>query len=627
MCGVAGILRLRNESDDRATVNAMTAKLERRGPDDQGIENEGPLTLGNRRLAILDLSDAGHQPMRSTDGRYLISFNGEIYNYKDVSRELELDKNRLRSSSDTEVLLHAWARWGPATLDRLVGQFAFAMYDNQERRLWLARDRFGEKPLFYHENSSALSFASSIPALLGVPWIPRELDPDAMAEYVTLRYVVSPRTVMAGIKKLPGGHFLTADNRGVRVERWYAPHFNPRPMARKREDAVEEFDALLAQASRRCLVSDVPVALLLSDGIDSNSIRASLSRQNEDVRSFTFSLTSSASGLAPGGDTANGTDGSVAMDLLVTPADRIEKMIPAFASLTEPVGDGAALATWLLIRNAREQATVFLCGHGGDEVLGGYRLSQDRFRLAIVRGLAHLPIGVSGRVLDRFLYGAEPVDVRQRTLLNVPANRTPEAARYIIHRPLPLDDLDQLFERRPVPDNRYLATIDRLYERCLENASDLDRMQEVMLHTFLSENILTFADATAMDSSAELRMPFLDRDLVEFVLSLPPSMRVSRFPGRANTKLILRWWSRNRLPADIIQRRKRAFPFGNLPELLRLHGDTLRERVLGSEAVRRILPGVEKWLGHPPEYFRGTFEGTLWALLALGIWCEHHDVK
>ena len=152
-------------------------------------------------------------------------------------------------------------------------------------------------------------------------------------------------------------------------------------------------------------------------------------------------------------------------------------------------------------------------------------------------------------------------------------------------------------------------------------------MQEVMLHTFLSENILTFADATAMDSSAELRMPFLDRDLVDFVLSLPPSMRVSRWPGRANTKLILRWWSRDRLSPDIIKQRKRAFPFGNLPELLRLHGDTIRNRVLGAKAVRRVLPGAEAWLSHKPEYFRGTFEGTLWALLALGIWCEHHGVE
>jgi asparagine synthetase B (glutamine-hydrolysing) len=148
-----------------------------------------------------------------------------------------------------------------------------------------------------------------------------------------------------------------------------------------------------------------------------------------------------------------------------------------------------------------------------------------------------------------------------------------------------------------------------------------------MLHTFLSENILSFADAMAMDSSAELRMPFLDRDLVDFVLSLPASMRVGSMPGRTNTKLILRWWSRGRVAPDVLARRKRGFPFGNLPELLRDHGGVVRARVIGASAVRDALPGVEQWLAHPPEYFRASYEGTLWALLSLGIWCEQHGVR
>ncbi|MCK4773622.1 MAG: asparagine synthase, partial [Candidatus Krumholzibacteria bacterium] len=268
-----------------------------------------------------------------------------------------------------------------------------------------------------------------------------------------------------------------------------------------------------------------------------------------------------------------------------------------------------------------------LCGHGGDEILGGYRLSQDRFRLSVVRKLARLPEPWIRKIIDRHVYGAEPVERRRRAILDAPPARTPAAARYIIHRPLPPTDLAELFATRPIPEHGYLSTIDRLYERCLESATDIDRMQEVMLLTFLSENILTFADSVAMDSSAELRMPFLDRDLVDFVLSLPPSTRVGQRPGRANTKLILRWWSRGRVSQDIVSRRKRAFPFGNLPELLTSHGDTLRGRILGSSAVRQTLPGAETWLRHPPEYFKGPWEGTLWALLALGIWCEAHGVR
>jgi asparagine synthetase B (glutamine-hydrolysing) len=196
----------------------------------------------------------------------------------------------------------------------------------------------------------------------------------------------------------------------------------------------------------------------------------------------------------------------------------------------------------------------------------------------------------------------------------------------MIHRPLPTADIQTLYAPGPVPPG-YLRTVDALYGRSDESASDIDRMQEVMLATFLSENILTFADAVAMDSSAELRMPFLDRDLVAFVLGLPDRQRVSRLPGRANTKLILRRWAKGRLPADVTTRRKRSFPFGNLPELLETEGDTIRGRILECPAVSAHLRGLEGWLGREPGYFRGPWEGTLWALLALGIWCEHAGVR
>jgi len=629
MCGIAGIFRFGEERDDSAVVRAMTDRLERRGPDGAGVEREGPATLGNRRLRILDLTDAGRQPMRSPGGRYLITFNGEIYNFDDLRREMGIDPSDLASRTDTEVLLHAWAKWGVAALDRMVGQWAFAVYDREERRLWLARDRFGEKPLFFHRSPGALAFASTIPALLEAPGVPHELDEDAMLEYATLRYVVAPRTVLRGVEKVPGGHLVVAGSGGVELRRWYEPRFEDRRDRRGgavvRGELVERFDELLAQASRRCLVSDVPVALLLSDGIDSNSIRASLTSQGRDVTSFTFALTESESGISPGGGGAPG--GCEELNLLVTPGDRVEKMVPAFASMTEPVGDGAALATWMLIRNARDRATVFLCGHGGDEVLGGYRLSQDRFRLAVLRSLARLPGAWTRGAIDRFVYGSEPVCERRARLLEVPARMAPAAARYLIHRPLPVADIAELITPAAASSDRYLSVVDTLYGRCAVDAADVDRMQEVMLATFLSENICSFADSTAMDSSAELRMPFLDRDLVSFALSLPPSARVSRWPGRANTKLILRWWSKGRLDADITTRRKRAFPFGNLPALLDSHGATLKDRILGATALRRAFPGVESWLDHESEYFRGPWEGTLWALLSLGIWCEEAGIR
>ena len=623
MCGIAGIYRYRGEGKDGATVQAMLTRLERRGPDDGGIAVADPAVLGHRRLAILDLSCAGHQPMQSATGRYWITFNGEIYNYEEVRRELGVERCAMRSRTDSEILLLAWERWGTEALPRLVGQWAFAMLDTVERRLWLVRDRFGEKPLFYHESTQALVFASSLEALVQHPQVPRELDPECLVEYVTLRYVVSPRTVLREVKKLGPGQLLEVGPEGSRAHAWWTPRVRQRPglKARARSALVEEFDALFTQASERCLVSDVPVALLLSDGIDSQSIRSVLTSRGHSIPAYTFRLLNAEDGAAlatppPGSDPVT--------DIEVSRAERVAQMVPAFGSLTEPVGDGAMLATWMLIRAARAGATVFLCGHGGDEVLGGYRLSQDRFRLAVLRRLAWLPLAWVGAPLDRFLYGSESVAERRRFLREAPASMAPAVARYLIHRPLPHEDIVQLFGGAR---DSYLDVVDCLYLSCDADGCDIDRIQQVMLQTFLSQNILSFADAAAMDSSAELRMPFLDRDLVEFVLGLPAGSRVSRWPGRANTKRILRWWAEGRVAKEVITRRKRHFQFGSIADLLRHHEETLKSRILDVGAVRRVLPGVEAWLSRPPESYRGPWEGTLWALEALGIWCERVGVR
>ena len=622
MCGIAGILRLKEPRDDSGVVERMLEPLRRRGPDGSGIEREGPLTLGHRRLAILDLSDAGRQPMRSPGGRLTVSYNGEIYNFAELRSELGLRPEDLRSGSDTEVLLHAWDRWGPAALDRMVGQFAFAIYDRDARRLWLARDRFGEKPLYYHHDGDALAFSSAIPALLKAPWVPRRLDPEALFEYLTLRYVVSPRTVVGGVSKLPAGHLLTAGPDGVSVRKWYDPRAfaeGREPLRAARGELVEQFGALLVQASRRCLVSDVPVALLLSDGIDSNAVRQALVLGGSQIRSFTFRPVTERDTAGP--QVAEGADGAICCHLRVSAEERFRALVPVFSAFTEPVGDGASLATWFLIHEARPRATVFLSGHGGDEVLGGYRLSQDRFRLATLRRFAWLPEAWIGRILERHMYGEETVAARRARLRRVPMRYAPAAARYLIHRPLPAAEARRIFPEGAMV-GRYLESIDRLYGECADGATGLDRIQEVLLRTFLSENVLSFADSVAMDSSAELRMPLLDRDLAEFVLRLPPSLRVARAPGRSNTKRILRLWGRRHLPAEVRRVPKKTFSYGTIRNLLKIRGDEIRALILDPPALREALPGLEGWLRRPIDDYHGPWEGTLWALITLGVWSE-----
>ncbi len=627
MCGIAGVYRAEGRRpEDHDVVLSMMECLVRRGPDGDGLIEADAATLGHRRLAILDLSEAGNQPMSSASGRFLATYNGEIYNFRDLRDELGLRQEDLRSTSDTEILLLAWERWGPDALPRMVGQWAFAIYDRVERRLWLARDRFGEKPLFWHETNGALTFASSLAAMVRAPWVPGELDPEALAEYVSLRYVISPRTVLRGVCKLPPGHCLSAEPDGIKDFRWYEPQFSStnRQLPRRHDAMVEEFSSRLVRAATRCLVSDVPVALLLSDGIDSNAVHVALKLAGVEVPCFTYHAVSSAE-EAPFDETVSG--GVRTTTLVVTAADRVRQIRPCFGSFSEPVGDGASLATWLLIKNARQHATVFLCGHGGDELFGGYRLSQDRFRLAAMHRFGWLPIAGVERAFARYTYGSETPAARRDAFRRASASDVPAIAHYLIHRPLPRSEVDALFGEPGAAPGAYLGTIGQLYAATSSEADALDRIQEVMIRTFLSENILSFADSVAMDSSAELRMPLLDRDVADFVFGLPPDARVSPWPGYANTKRILRWWGKRHIPRKVLTAKKRTFPYGSIRELLALHGEEVRGMLLGSPAVRRALPGLDRWVSNSPEFFHGPWEGTLWAILALSVWAEATGIR
>ena len=381
---------------------------------------------------------------------------------------------------------------------------------------------------------------------------------------------------------------------------------------------MERFGELFQQACRRCLVSDVPVALLLSDGIDSNAVRSSLQATGVTMSSYTFRLNSSGPSSTRPHVPAGHDDGSVHLRMF-DPRGVHEQIDPALSSLTEPIGDGSAIATWLLIRGARPEATVFLCGHGGDEVLCGYHLSQHRFRLVLARIASRLPFFLAKHAVEYWTHGVKPLKERHRAFRRSSRHDWPAAIPYLIQRPLDPSDVQQL-TGRPVDADRHLASITGLYDECPANLTDLDRMQYVLLETFFAANILSFADAVSMDSSAELRMPFVDRDLLEFALELPRWMRASRWPGRANTKLVLRQWAEGNLPEEVISRKKRSFRYGSIRYLLRDHGDMVRSRILDQPFLRHSLPGVEAWLDQDVEFFHGSREGTLWALLSLAVW-------
>jgi asparagine synthase (glutamine-hydrolysing) len=619
VCGIAGIWRIGDRELDRSTLESILQAMVSRGPESQGVFEEGPLTLGHRRLAILDLTPAAAQPMTSRSGRLVVSFNGEIYNFREIRDQLGLHQADLRTTSDTEVLLEAWDRWGPKCLDSLVGPFAFALYDRNERALWLVRDRVGEKPLFHHEGPGVLTFASSIPALLRARWIRRRLDEDRLNEYLTLRYVVPPRTLVAGVKKLRPGHLLKIDEHGMRESRWWRPPLldgTARTGPPTREEAVEHFDHLFRQACRRTLVSDVPCGLLLSDGIDSNAIRSVLKNGGADVGSYTFQWNGHGP-PAPSSPAERESTDSGAEPITCDRRAIVDNMEAALSGLTEPVGDGSLIPTWLMIRAARPRSTVLLCGHGGDEILGGYRMSQERFRFSVLRRVARLPLFLSAPVVACWTHGAGRVAVRRRAFARSSAKTWPATVPYLIHRPLPRDDVEELSASPIAPD---LAAIHGRYAECPPGMTDLDRMQYVLLETFFAANILPMADSVSMASSAELRMPYVDRDLLEFVLTLPREYRVARVPGHANTKVVLREWADAHLERALIDRKKRTFRYGSIRHLLRDPAARIRERICDAPFLRASVPGLESWTGRDPEFFHGAREGTLWALLTLSTW-------
>lgn len=636
MCGIAGIYSSGGiKESDHSDLDRMLAGLIRRGPDGEGKFQQGPVLLGHRRLKILDLTDAGRQPMTSRNGKFTIIFNGECYNFAELRAELGLKPEDMHSHTDTEVLLEAWAAWGEACLPKIVGQFAIVIYDHVEKSLWIARDRFGEKPMYFHRSNGRFIFASSIPSLVLSHSVPRELDSDTLKEFLTLRYVVAPRTVLRGVYKLPPGNVLKITENDFQIKTWYEPHFDSNSELYKnlsKDEIIEEFDRLLRQATNRCLTSDVPVGLLLSNGIDSNAIRSILDSQGSTVGSFTYAYgndtsehqTSLAMINSKGVLQPNGVKNH---RYSFTSEERLAAMRTAFANYTEPVGDGASLATWLLLQKSREHATVFLCGHGADEFLGGYRLHQDRARFRMMRVVAGLGRMAGTKTLDRYLSGAEPVQTRIRSFRSASRDESPAAARHLIHRPLPIKDFHEMYQSKEdeVTDG-YLASIDALYGKCRPGANDLDRMQKVLVQTFLSENILSFADSVAMDASVEVRMPFVDRDLVNFAQAIPSKYRAGVWPKEGNTKLILRAWGAKNMDNEIVNRPKESFDFGSLRPMMAAHGDELRGYVLDSSAIRRQMAGIESWMNRSPDYFRGCWQGTLWALLSLGIWCQANNI-
>ena len=613
MCGLFGTTR----PCDEDAVRKMTALIDHRGPDSNDflrlpLENDRELTLVHTRLAVQDLSPAGHQPMHDRSGRWTVSYNGELYNQRELRASLEVE---FRGTSDTETLVeHLEGHGIETTVRRLNGMFAFAAHDRTRSRLYLVRDTFGIKPLYYQlQENGEVTFASEITPLLQFLNSPGRLDPAALETFLTLRYVPSPDTLLTGIRRVPAGHYLEVDlvSRESRLVRYCEPSSDR--FVGTLHEATERYQSLLKAAVERQMIADVPVGILLSGGIDSALI-AALSREvAPDIQGFTvgFGEDYAECEIAEAADTAAQLQvGHQAT--LVTPEDLRIAIPQVVRSVEEPLGTTSILPMWHLSRMAREQVTVVLTGQGSDEPWGGYRRYQIELLLAripflrsslfrfpenFVSLIRHEPSRRGLRCLGR----RDPGDrFRQAYCLFTAASRK------------------RLTGSAPVAnDDRIEGWLAWLQELPL---TDAERMMRIDTRMNLSDDLLLYGDKISMAFALEARVPMLDPHLVAFVESLPLTMRSTL----RKTKIVHRAMARRYLPRGIVDRPKKNFqvPFGRwsrgiwrdyVQQTLLSSGNKMFDH-LDRQEVTRL------WTSHlagRPDQSRQIF-----SLLMLSIWCN-----
>lgn len=555
MCGIAGFV---GEGDD-ACLDRMTDVLTHRGPDERGTCREDRVALGHRRLSILDLAQ-GQQPMSTAEGRLTVVYNGEIYNHRELRTTLEACGHTFRTDhSDTEVLLHGWREWGASLPERLNGMWAFALHDRDEELLFLSRDRFGQKPLFYFHDGDTFVFGSELTALREHPAVPRGIDPESVRKYFAYGFIPAPRTILRHVHKLPGGHnavYRIRDS-SLRIDRYW--QFRPEPadtLPPGGEEAwCEELRHHLGNAVRRRLMADVPLGILLSGGIDSSAVAAMAAAGREPVHTFSIGFHERSYDESPHAARVArhlGTDHTLSMlsqeDVRAHGLDVLDRM-------DEPMADDSLLPTFLVCREARKRVTVALGGDGGDELFAGYepfrvlhwaRRYRDRLPRPVHGALEALVgcLPASPRYMSlefkckRFFRGA-----RSRDALWIP----------VWMSPLFPEEIGALLAEPVDPESLYEEAI-RAWEGC-PSPHPVDRATQYYIELYLQDEILVKGDRASMMNGLELRCPFLDIDFVEFARRLPAAYRLRGGMG----KYLLKKALEPLLPRDILYRSKQGF--------------------------------------------------------------------
>ncbi len=587
----------------------MCAAMRHRGPDGEGVFVAPGVGLGMRRLSIIDLQ-TGDQPIHNEDSSAWVVFNGEIYNYRELRRDLARRGHHFYTATDTETIVHLYEDLGDSCVEALRGMFGFAVWDWSKRRLLLARDRLGIKPLYYVQVGSRLAFASELKSLLELPEVGRRIDWRALGSLLTTLHTPADQSIVAGIRKLEPGHVLVAEQgRGVRTSRYWNLRFAP-AHGRSEADLAEELRALLEESVRLHLVSDVPLGAFLSGGIDSSSVVALMARATRTpVKTFAIGFRDADFDEAPDARRVARALGTEHHEQILDP-DGLDVLEDVTFHLDEPFGDSSAIPTYMVARLAARHVKVALSGDGGDELFAGYdryvQESRDRRHGALERWA----MGCVGRLMPRGMRG-------RNRLLHL---ALPDGRRYLDR--LTLFDLDE--ERQILrPEVFEQVTRHDPWQREAEHLSRgghwLSRLQETDLASYLPLDILTKVDRMSMAHSLEARVPLLDHKVVEFAARIPPTMLLRR--GR--TKHLLRRAVAGLLPASVLEKPKRGFavplgrwfrgPLRDYPRDLLLSERCRQRGIFDPAAVERLLADPR----------RGSeMNLPVWTLLSFELWCR-----
>lgn len=628
MCGIAGIYtdRKRSSSDLLETIKSMTSRLKHRGPDEEGYYVKDAIALGHRRLSIIDLK-TGRQPIFNEDGSKCIIFNGEIYNYREIKTELINKGHRFSSTSDTETILHAYEEWDEACVEKLNGMFAFCIWDRKKETMFLGRDRLGEKPLFFAFAKGTFIFASEMKSLLAEGSLDRTIDAEALASFFTFSYIPAPLTIFRSIRKLPPAHVLTYRKGRLRIRRYWDVVFEP-DRRKKERDFINEYLELLRGSVKARLMSEVPLGAFLSGGIDSSAVVALMSEgAQEPVNTFTIGF---------GGNTGGFDDERKYARLIAEKYEtnhREHEVLPEVggliekiaASFDEPFADDSAIPSYFVAKLARERVAVALSGLGGDELFCGYERYLG-FQLSHL--YAKIPAVIRNACIKRFIEalpeassGNYAVNHLKRFVRSIKPDHGEQYLGFVTK--MNVRYRESLFSEA---GRRYAEAFEPVRERfttlfhSAPAADPLDKVFYCDLKTYLPEDILACTDRLSMRHSLEVRVPFLDHNLVEYCATIPQDLKMKWF----RKKYLLKKGVAPLLPKAVLAHRKQGF-VGPLTRWLQTH---MKELTLTSLSRARLerhglfnYGTIERIL---EDHYQGREinDTTIWSLLIFQAWFD-----